>query len=127
MSVVETSGTLVTAIGEAKGAEAVAARAAVTAAGIEGAAVLFEVSDRKARPATVVATGPAKQLEAAMSEFGDEATVRVRGRICFVSIPDAEEAAGLLEELTEHLPAGVPWVVCAPSARYRQILETIPV
>ncbi|MBK8295550.1 MAG: transglycosylase SLT domain-containing protein [Solirubrobacterales bacterium] len=127
MSAVGTGGTLVTAIRGAKGAEAVAARTAVAAAGDEGAAVLLEVSDRKLLPATVVATVPAKQLEAAIAAFDDDLTVRVRGRLCFVSIPDTDDAAERVESLIEVLPAGVPWVVCAPASRYRQILETIPV
>ncbi|MBK5233630.1 MAG: transglycosylase SLT domain-containing protein [Thermoleophilia bacterium] len=127
MSAEGPAGTLVTAIADAKGAVAVAARAAVGSAGDEGAAVLFEVSDRKPRPATVVATGPAKQLEAALTRPDGEATVRTRGRLCFVSIPDTDEAPKLIEDLIAELPAEAPWVVCTPASRYRRLLETIPV
>ncbi len=120
-----TSGTLVTAIGGAKGAEAVAARAAVDEAGEGGAAVLIEISDRKPRPATVVATRPAKQLESALARPDAELTIRIRGRLCLVSVPDTEEAPAQVEDVLEEVPEGVPWVVCAPTLRYRRLLETV--
>lgn len=123
MSTTGTPGILVTGIGGAKGATVVAARAAVEMAGDDGAALLIEVSDRS-RPATVLAANAAKQLEVQINR--PDLTVRTRGRLCFVSIPDTDEAPELIEELIAGLPASAPWVVSAPAPLYRRLLESVP-
>lgn len=119
------AGILVTAIGGAKGAAAVAARAAVSLAGEGGAAVLIEISDGRPRPATVVAAGEAKRLEEAIRH--PDVTVTARGRLCFVSIPDAGQATEQAERMIADLPPGTRWVACVPAPLYREALEGMPV
>ena len=114
---------LVTAIGGARGSAAVAALSALEAAGEGGTAALIEITDRKPRPATVVAAGPAKRLETSLADLEGGFTVRTRGRLCVVSIPDDGEAAGAVTGLITAMPSGTPWVICAPPTRYRGVLD----
>jgi hypothetical protein len=114
--------TLITSLPGAKGVRAVAALAAVAAADVDGAAVLFEVTNQKARPATMIATAQAKVLERKIDREDAGFTVRTRGRLCVVSIPDDGEPFALLVELVDGLPPGTPWVVCAPGRQYQLAL-----
>jgi len=115
---------LVTAIGGAKGAEAVGALAALGAIESDGAAVLIEVTAAKPRSATVVAAREAKALEASLAVVDRELRAKARGGMCSVSIGDGDECVERLEAVVASLPDGVPCAIVAPPVRYRRILES---
>ncbi|MGK2954094.1 MAG: transglycosylase SLT domain-containing protein [Solirubrobacterales bacterium] len=115
--------TLVTSLPGARGARAVAALAAVSAAGQDGAAVLFEITDSKPKPATMIATSPAKALEEKLDPGGGGYTARTRGRLCVVTVPEGDDPFGVVVEVIRRLPLGTPWAISATGPGYQRALE----
>ncbi|MEO7197338.1 MAG: transglycosylase SLT domain-containing protein [Solirubrobacterales bacterium] len=119
-----------TALGDARGADAVAAAVAVCAtpvrAGLESALVLdLRRSAGTPRGALLASTG-ARELEAVIRErTGMQAAAR--GRICFARAAVGKDAdlAGSLGDLLEPLPARVVACVCDP-VDFRSALAITP-
>lgn len=115
---------LVTTVGRAKGADAVAAIAAGRATGGgDGPAVLIDITPAKPRPATLVAPRETKAIEAELDAIDRDVRVRARGRICVATIEDDDRTPEKVSALIEAVPATVPCVIVAPPARYRELLE----
>ena len=113
----------------AAGAEGVLETAAVAAnRALTGGrtVVVFEIGGGRARPATVLSTGPAKAAESALSSGIPELRARARGRIVLATLPEDGSAAGSLAVAIDLLPEGTGWVVAASPGCYRELLENEP-
>jgi len=106
---------LVSAIGGASGADAVAARE-VLARGRPG--IIVELGRERPRAATVVAPEEAKALEEELTGRGD-CVAKARGSLVFVK-PE-EETAEAVDRLIREIDQ--PVAVVTPPSRYRDLLE----
>jgi hypothetical protein len=92
---------LVSRVGAAKGARAVAAALACAASEPDRAALLVDLKDGRVTRSTLVATAGARSLEERLAAHLPDATVASRGRICQLQLPAEHEA---IETLAAALP-----------------------
>jgi soluble lytic murein transglycosylase-like protein len=109
---------LATELGEAKGGLAVAAAVGVTLAlrepGTSRGVLLAELGAQRDRGPTMLASAPARELEAGLVEAG-VGRVAARGRLCWMGLPPSEEALEGLPAVLEALPAGSTAIVHLPA------------
>lgn len=115
--------TLVTALAGAEGASAAAASVLLESFGSEEAGLLIEVTSNPPRPATLVASAAARELQVAVLAELPELSLRARGALCVATVPDDELAANLVGQLVEAGGPGVPCAVVLPAGRYRELVD----
>ncbi|HEX5763018.1 MAG TPA: hypothetical protein VFY04_07845 [Solirubrobacterales bacterium] len=116
---------LVTAVGQAGGARAVAAALACAGADAERASLLIEVdSARRTRP-TVVATTAARTMEERLAAHLPEVGVAARGRICQLALSDnGDERRASIDQIAAALPLAreALAVLRLPPARFQEAI-----
>jgi Transglycosylase SLT domain/D-alanyl-D-alanine carboxypeptidase len=118
---------LATDLGEARGGLAVAAAVGVAAAveeepGKASGVLLAELGAERGRGPTMLASAPARELEARLREAGLE-QVAARGRLCWLGLPANEEALGELPRVLEAVPAAALAIVHLPARLWPLALE----
>jgi hypothetical protein len=118
---------LATDLGEARGGLAVAAAVGVAAAveeepGKASGVLLAELGAERGRGPTMLASAPARELEARLREAGLE-RVAARGRLCWLGLPATEEALGDLPRVLEAVPAAALAIVHLPARLWPVALE----
>jgi hypothetical protein len=92
---------LVSRVGAAKGARAVAAALACAASEPDRAALLIDLEEGRATRSTLVATAGARGLEERLAAHLPDATIASRGRICCLKLPADQEG---IEQIEAVLP-----------------------
>ncbi|HYY74466.1 MAG TPA: transglycosylase SLT domain-containing protein [Solirubrobacterales bacterium] len=124
-----TSPVIATELGEAKGGLAVSAAVAMilaaSRAGGACAALLAELGPERDRAPTLLASGPARELEQSLGRIGFE-RVAARGRLCWVGLPATREALSDLSEALDDLPQPSIAIVHLPAALWPLALGEVP-
>jgi Transglycosylase SLT domain/D-alanyl-D-alanine carboxypeptidase len=117
---------LATDVGEAKGGLAIAAAIAVALTvqepGRPSGVLLAELGGERGRGPTMLASGPARELEQRLREAGLE-RVAARGRLCWLGLPATVEALGDLPRVLAAVPAASVAIVHLPARLWPLALE----
>ena len=117
---------LATDVGEAKGGLAIAAAIAVALTVQEpvrpSGVLLTELGGERGRGPTMLASGPARELEQALREAGLE-RVAARGRLCWLGLPATVEALGDLPRVLAAVPTASVAIVHLPARLWALALE----
>ncbi|MGA7396321.1 MAG: transglycosylase SLT domain-containing protein [Solirubrobacterales bacterium] len=116
--------TLVTALAGAGGTTATAALALQGQIEIDEGALLIEVTSQRPRPATLVASAWAKELQGSIAARGPAIELRSRGALCVATVPDDASAVESVLQLIDALDGQVRLAVALPPDRYRELIDS---